>query len=164
MAKKNNTFEFDSEEEAIRALKSEGKRLLDIAIKIWRQYLASYKPKKYVRKGNSEKSIKLGKVKKLDDDTLGIELTFEDDLTYHDSVIDKEKYPQGHSIMLISEGWKVKKGKHKNVYRFGYYEGYDYIGKVQRAFEQSKHKGITLEVQWAGEKFTRKKKQPNVLK
>jgi hypothetical protein len=155
--------EFNSEQEAIRALQSEGKRLLDIAVKIWRQYLASYQPKEYVRKGNSEKSIKLGKVKALDDDTLGIELTWEDDLAYHDSVVTRGK-PQGHSIMLISEGWRVKKGSRQDVYMFGYYEGFDYLSKIEEAFNNGKHDGITLEIRWAGEKFRKQSKQPNVLR
>lgn len=142
-------FEFDSEKEAIRVLEAEGRRLKYIAIKVWRQYLASYQPKQYVRTRKSQKSIKLGKVKRLDGDTFGIELTFQNDLTYHNSVIGKDQ-PQGHSIMLISTGWKVKRGKHKDVYRFGYYEGFDYINKVKEAFEATKHKGISLEVQWSG--------------
>ena len=158
-----SNFEFDSELEAIRALESEGRRLLFIAIKIWRQYLASYKPKEYVRTRKSQKSIKLGKVKRLEDDTLGIELTWEDDLAYHDSVITDGK-PQGHSIMLISEGWKVRKGKHTDVYRFGYYEGFDYLSKVEEAFNNGKHNGITLEIRWAGKPFRKQDKQPNVLR
>jgi hypothetical protein len=159
----NPIHEFESELEARRVLEEEGRRLLDIAKTIWRQYLASYQPKQYVRSGNSEKALKLGGVKKLDDDTLGIELTWEDDLAYHNSVITKGT-PQGHSIMLISEGWKVRKGKHKDVYRFGYYEGFNYLARVEEAFNLSKHAGISLEIQWAGQKFRSKKKQPNVLR
>lgn len=163
MINNNGHLEFESESEARRALESEGKRLLDIARNIWRQYLASYSPKMYVRHGNSEKALKLGSVKKLDDDTLGIELTWENDLAYHNSVITKGK-PQGHSIMLISEGWKVKKGKHKNVYRFGYYEGFDYLTKIEQAFNNGNNKGIALEIQWAGQPFRKQKTQPNVLR
>lgn len=142
-------YEFDSEKEAIKALEAEGRRLKYIAIKIWRQYLSSYQPKQYVRTRKSQKSIKLGKVKRLDGDTFGIELTFQNDLTYHDSVFGKSQ-PRGHAIMLISTGWKVKKGKHKDIYRFGYYEGFDYLGKVEQAFNSGKHKGISLEIQWSG--------------
>jgi phosphoglucomutase len=159
-----SNFEFASEQDAIRALESEGKRLLRIARQVWRAYLTSYQPKSYVRTNNSDKAIKLGKVKKLDDDTLGIELTWQDDLTYHDSVVSSTGKPKGHSIMLISEGWKVKKGKHKDVYRFGYYEGFDYLAKVEQAFNSGKHAGISFEIQWAGQKFKKKTKQRNVLR
>lgn len=160
----DSNYEFSSEQDAIRALEAEGKRLLGIATSIWRQYLSSYQPKQYVRTGKSERSIKLGKVKKIEEDVLGIELTFQDDLTYHDSIVSSTGKPRGHSIMLISEGWRVKKGRHKGVYRFGYYEGFDYLAKVEEAFNGGKQKGITLEIQWAGEKFKKGKKQPKVLR
>ena len=142
-------YEFDSDAEAKRVLREEGKRLKQIAKKVWSDYLASYKPKMYTRSGNSQKSIKLNNVFKIDENTWGIELTFQNELTYHNSVIGTSQ-PKGHSIMLISSGWKVKKGRHKNVYRFGYYEGFDYIGKVMKEFNNGKHRGIELELQWSG--------------
>lgn len=145
-----------SEEQAIRVLRREGKRLERIAKKVWRQYCESYKPKVYAehlgsrgrRTGRAERGIKLKtRIIKVDGNHLGMEVTFENSLMYHPSVFGQK---QGHAIMLISSGWKVKKGKHKDVYRFGYYEGFDYIGKVQQAFEAGKERGITLEVQWSG--------------
>lgn len=147
-----SVYEFDSEKEAIDALNREGRRLKYIAIKVWRAYLASYKPTKYVRTRKSQRGIKLGKVKKLSDDTFGIELTFVDDLMYHDSVIRKSE-PKGHAIMLISSGWKVKKGKHRNIKNFGYFKGIDYLAQVEKEFEKSKHKGISLEIQWSGKAY-----------
>lgn len=149
MAKKNPVYEFHSEEEAIKVLQAEGKRLEQIALKVWRQYLASYKPEMYIRTGKSENGIKLKQVKKIDSDTLGIELTFQDNLMYHDSVFGGSQ-PKGHSIMLISSGWAVNKGWHRNIPNFGYKEGFNYLGKVVEAFEAVKHEGITLEVQWSG--------------
>ena len=152
-------FEFETDAEAKRVLREEGKRLKKIARKVWLEYEGSYTPSKYVRTGNSLKSIKLGNVFKVDDNTWGIELTFQNDLAYHNSVLKSKsgkKHKKGHSIMLISSGWIVKKGKHKNIYRFGYYEsksgyqGFDYIGKVVNEFNSGKHQGISLEVQWSG--------------
>lgn len=143
-------FFFDTDEEAKRALIKEGKRLEKIAKKVWRQYEASYKPHKYVRKGKSFDSITLKtRVFRVDENTWGIEVTFKNRLAYHDSVIG-EKHGKGHAIMLISSGWRVKKGRHKDVPRFGYYEGFDYIGKVVEEFNKGKHKGVELEVQWSG--------------
>lgn len=160
----NGEYFFDSELEARAILKSEGERLEKIAKKVWRAYLATYTPKKYsehlpdgmagFRTGRTERGIKLGLVKKLDEDTLGIELIFEDDLMYHPSVFGS-KYPKGHSLMLISQGWHVKKGRHMNVERFGYYEGFDYLSKVVEEFNSSKHAGIILQINWSG-KFTKR--------
>lgn len=147
---------FDSEREAINALQAEGKRLQDVAIKVWRQYLASYTPKTYVRSGDSERAIKLGKVKKIDEETLGIELTFEDDLAYHNSVVSSNGKPKGHSFMLISSGWHAvnlerKIGKRE---RFTSYRGFNYIGKVIEEFNNGKHDGVELEIQWSN-KYTK---------
>lgn len=168
MAKVTNPFEFDSEEEAIKALEAEGRRLKYIAIKLWRKYLSEYKPKEYIRTRDSQKAIKLGRVKPYDEDTYCIELTFDNDLSYHDSWFTKKgvagNHKKGHSFMLISEGWKVKKGKHKDRYRFGYFEGIDYISRVKEAFEKGKHQGITLEVQWVGAEFKKQPEQKNVLR
>ena len=156
-------FQFDSEAEAKLVLKQEGKRLEGIAKKVWNSYLATYQPKVYAehlkgkgkngRTGRSAKSIKLKPVHKIDANTWGIELTFLNDLVYHESAI-KGSHPKGHSIMLISSGWKVKRGKHRKIHRFGYFEGFDFLGKVVKEFNDTKHKGIELEVQWSG-KYTK---------
>lgn len=157
-----NPFAFDNEITARLALEAEGRRLKYIAVKLWRKYLDDYQPSVYVRTRKSQRAIQLGKVVRLDAFTFGIELTFDNDLTYHDSVMGGMK---GHSIMLISEGWRVKStAKHADVYRFGYFEGINYIGRVIEEFNSKPTKGITLEVKWAGEKYKKKKIQPNVLK
>jgi hypothetical protein len=167
----NGIYEFESEAEAILVLRAEGKRLLALAQKIWQQYESSYKPVQYVRTGKSYESIQLGEVKKLDEDTLGIELMFRDDLAYHPSVVTKGR-PLGNSIMLISEGWETKRAKGyptnpNNEYfpkGIHYFQGFNYLGKLEEAFNQGKHIGISFEIRWAGQKFEKKKKQPNVLR
>lgn len=167
---KNNIFEFESETEAILALRQEGYRLQEIAMSVWMQYENSYHPKEYVRTNRSKLAFKLSDVIKIDEDTLGIRLDYVNDLAYHPSIVNKGGSPMGHSFMLISEGWTAKKLA-KSLGRdatkedhFVHYKGFDYITKVIAEFEQSKHKGITLEFQWQGSKFKKKKSQPNVLK
>lgn len=144
-------FAFDSELKAKLALESEGKRLKEIAVKQWRKYLNSYSPKMYVRTGKSERSIKLGNVVKLDENTLGIELTFVNDLAYHDSIFGGKK---GHAIMLISAGWHSKKAEQNmgrgGIYRLTYYEGSGYLYQVYKEFYASRKKGIDIEIQWSG--------------
>lgn len=138
-------------------VEEEGKKLERIAIRIWRQYLNSYSPSLYavhltggegVRTGNSERAIKLGKPFRNLDGSFGIELTWVNELVYHNSVMPSQ--PKGHAVMLISDGWKVKRGNHRNIYRFGYYEGFDYISKVERAYEAEKHRSMSLETHWSG--------------
>lgn len=149
----NNTlFAFDSDQEAMRTLEAEGRKLKYIAIKLWRKYLSEYKPKQYIRTRKSQRAIKLGKVKRLDGNTFGIELTFENDLAYHDSIF-KGSNPKGHSIMLISEGWHSRKLEAKlggRRERFTYFEGTGYLAQVQKEYIAIKHKGISVETQWSG--------------
>jgi hypothetical protein len=160
----NNKY-FDSEEEAIKILKQEAKKLNSIAKNVWRSYLASYKPVEYKRTGNSLKSIRIGEFVKVNEETLGITVTFDDDLAFHNSYINKKTgKPQGHAIMLISQGWKVKRGWHKNIYRFGYYEGFDFLGKVADEYNAVKHPYIELEIQWHGKKIGRNGKPDGVLR
>lgn len=150
-----NSFQGYSEEQAINILRSEGRRLEKIARKVWRQYLDSYSPKAYVRTGKSMKGIVLKRVRKIDANHFGIELTFENDLMYHDSVVGSSK--KGHSIMLISDGWHSKKleamYRGRRVYRHTYYEGFNYIGKVVKEFNAGKPMGVFLDVNWSGKYY-----------
>jgi len=157
MANNFTTFTFDSEQDAIKALESDGRKLKYIALKLWRKYLSEYKPKQYVRTRKSQRAIKLGKVKKLDENTYGIELTFENGLVYHDSVMGSGQ-PKGHSIMLISDGWHSKKAEEKlgrRIDRFTYFEGTGYLYKVYKEYEKYKHKGIVIDTDWNSNRVTK---------
>ena len=150
----NTPFSFDSEMEARRVLEEEGRKLKYIAVKQWRLYLSSYTPKRYVRKRKSQRAIKLGRVIKLDNNTFGIELTFENDLVYHDSVMVKGGN-KGHSIMLISDGWHSKKAEQKlgrRIDNFTYFEGTGYLYKVYKEYMGVKHKGIIVDTNWNANK------------
>ena len=134
--------------EAHRLLEQEGRKLERIARSVWRAYLSSYRPKVYARTGKSYEAIQLKAVKRLDSEFLGIELTWKNELVYHDSEMKNRQ--QGHAVMLISNGWRVKRGKHRDVYRFGYYEGFDYLGKVEKTYNAMKNPLVHLEIQWSG--------------
>lgn len=136
-----------TEEQAIRTLEMEGRRLKYIALKVWRKYQSSYPPKMYVRTRDTQRGIKLGKVRRIDANHFGIDLMYDNDLMYHDSVFGRNQ-PKGHSLMLISDGWEVKKGRHKDIYMFGYFEGVDIIGQIEREYNKYKPLGVTLETQW----------------
>lgn len=148
------------EDEVIAQLMIEGKKLERIAINVWKTYLASYSPREYIRTEPSQslESIRLGKVKRTGINEFGIELTWVDDLAYHDSWITQnggKQYPQGHSIMLISEGWgDKKKGQKGAVHRWDYYEGFNYIGIIKQAYNATRPANVTLEFDWSG-KFLR---------
>lgn len=151
-----NALQGRSEQATRKLLEAEGRRLKYIALKLWRKYLASYQPKQYARTRKSQRGIKLGRVKWVDGNHLGIELTFENDLMYHDSVVKGSK-KKGHSVMLISEGWNQSKRQTKlsrmlggQVYRFTYFEGTNYLAEVEKAYNTGKPVGVRLETQWSG--------------
>lgn len=148
---KQSNFYFETEAEAVRVLKSEGRRLKYIALKVWRKHLSNPKPKAYIRTRDSQRSIKLGKVRKVGSNEYTIELTFENDLAYHESVVGKDQ-PEGHAIMLLSSGWEARNLEKKIGIRerFTRYKGFNYLGEVQKAFNNGKHKGIQLQINWSG--------------
>lgn len=133
----------------------EGKKLEKIAKNVWQDYLNSYQPQQYIRTGKTLAGIKLIPdvvIASVNPFRYGIRVTFENDLMYHDSVI-SENQPQGHSLMLISNGWHAKKLEErfgKAIYRFTYYEGFDYIDKVIKEYEKVKSPIIDeLVVEWS---------------
>lgn len=146
-----------SEQQARILLQREGERLEKIAKKLWQRYIAGYSPKMYVRTGDAEKAIKLGRVKKVGASHLGIELTWENDLVYHDSIFDKQegtkgKWKQGHAVMLISDGWQSRKLEQRfgKIHRFTYFEGTGYLYRVYKEYMASAPAGVTLDIQWSG--------------
>lgn len=141
-----------SEEQAIKTLEMEGRRLKYIALKVWRKYLSSYQPKKYVRTRNTQRGIKLGKVRRIDSNHFGIDLMYENDLMYHDSIFGADQ-PKGHSLMLISDGWHSKKLERRygrRIYMLTYFEGADIIEQIEREYNKYKPLGVTLETKWSG--------------
>jgi hypothetical protein len=148
---------FDSEKEAEKALRAEARKFKYIAVKIWRRYLASYKPAQYIRTRKSQNSIQIkSKLIRLPNNELGMEITWEDNLAWHDSVLPNSKQ-KGHSIVLISEGWhsaKLEKIMGRAIYRFTYYKGFNYLGKVITEYDKVRDKRIGFEL----ENFVSKKK------
>jgi len=144
-----------NEQQARRTLEMEGRRLKYIALKLWRKYLGSYQPKQYVRTRDTQRGIKLGRVKKIDGNHFGIELTFENDLMYHDSIFGRNQ-PKGHSLMLISDGWHARKLEDRigKVHRLTYFEGTGYLYQVYKEYMRGAPRGVTLDVQWSG-KYTK---------
>lgn len=76
-----------TEEQAIRTLEMEGRRLKYIALKVWRKYQSSYPPKMYVRTRDTQRGIKLGSIRRIDANHFGIDLMYDNDLMYHDSIL-----------------------------------------------------------------------------
>lgn len=141
---------FDSEADALTTLRAEGRKLERIARKVWQEYEGSYSPNKYVRTGKSKKAIKLKTMPiKIDNNHIAIEVTWENSLSWHDSVVPKSS-KKGHSILLISAGWhskKLEKIYGGAVYRHTYYEGFGYLTKVMQQYNAVKDPRIGFELE-----------------
>jgi hypothetical protein len=148
---------FDSPEEAEKVLRAEARKFKYVAVKMWRKYLASYKPKEYKRTRKSQNAIQIKtRIIKISPDEIGMEVTWVNDLAWHDSVVPNSS-KKGHSIILISEGWHSKKLERilgNPVYRFTYYEGWGYLDKVIAEYDRIRDKRVGLELQ----NFVSKKK------
>ena len=170
MPKIVNPVYFESPQEAELVLRREGKKLEKIAHRVWQKYLNSYTPNEYQRSGNPARAIKLGKVKNLGVDAqgfvqYGIELTWLNNLVYHDSWLFKKgkttRNQKGHAVMLIGTKWhskKLEKLYKKKVYRHTYWnwdkdyslDGNTYLDAVQREYESQKDRRVDLEIPWSG--------------
>jgi hypothetical protein len=141
---------FNTPQEAEKVLKAEARKFKYIALKVWRSYLSSYKPKEYVRTRKSQNAVQIKtRIINLGNNELGIKITWENDLAWHDSVLPNST-KKGHSIILISEGWnavKLAKIMGRKIYRFTYYEGWNYLGKVIEGYDRVRDKRIGLEIE-----------------
>ena len=154
-----NNFTFDDDLTAKITLELEAKKLYDIAKRVWLRYYNNYTPQVYDRTGKTIDALKIGSIRKIDAFTWGIDVFFENNLVYHESRWGK-KYPDAHTVMIIGgwsknkrkpkTGWRVKRGWHKDIHRFGYFEGFDYLGEVEREYNKIRDQRIFLDIQWTG--------------
>lgn len=136
---------FDDDLTAKRILEKEAHKLKRIAQREWLRVLGEYKQKPYIaRTAKSFKSIKKTEVRKVG---FGwkIDVTFENSLAYHDSVVGGEK---GHAIWLNHAGWRVKRGWHKDIRGFGYKDGSGYLFRVLKEYQAVKDPRVSLEITW----------------
>lgn len=144
-------------------LQSEARKLEDIARKVWERDMSSYTPKMYIRTQDAMKALKVGDVFRYDENHYAIEITFENDLSYHDSWFDKingtkGRWERGHAVMLISDGWHAKKLESRmgrRVERFTYFEGTGYLYRVYKEYMKVANPTVSLEIEWSG-KYSRR--------
>lgn len=117
--------------DAMSDIESQASKLLNDVNSLWAGYERSYSPSMYVRTGATRGGFSLSDSRIVQDglDTkVEIDLILDDDAMYHDSIFGSH-YTQGHSFMLISEGWRSARleAYRGPIYRLTYYEGYGII-------------------------------------
>lgn len=154
---------FDTSDQIYMMLNQEARKLKDIADSEWNRYLNSYTPKQYVRTHRATaEAIRVGHVKPImGGEFLGIEVTWDNDRSYHDSYLFKQgkisRNERGHAFMLISDGWESKKLERiygRRVYRHTYWEGSGYLAKVYSRYMAVRNPLVILDIQWSG-KYTK---------
>lgn len=136
-----------SDEELVPILKSEAERLKGLIQKHIDEYLASYSPKgswNYSRKWGTLKDCLLVNPKVYN---RSIDVYFDEDKAWGESVIDLNKWGWGFKPILIDQGWQVGDDvPFRHVYRFGWYEGYHFLQRAIDEFQNTNPYGLHIEV------------------
>ena len=126
-------------------LESQASRLLSDINSLWGGYLSSYQPKQYIRTGATSQGFSLSNPRIVDDmgeTKIEIDLVLDDGSMFHDSVMGSH-YSQGHSFMLISEGWRWNGGldgyKGGEVYRFTHFDGVGIVDTLINRYNTNKY-------------------------
>lgn len=113
---------------------------------LWQGYEDSYRnPAVYVRTGRTKTGFSISNSRyKMNTDgtvTMEIDLVLSDGSMWHNSILG-ENQPQGHSFMLISEGWiasDLESYLGRSVDRFTRYDGYGIVDTLIRAYNTSEY-------------------------
>lgn len=95
-------------------------------------YYASYQPTVYERQYRLLHSLVQTGVRKTIFNGRAyyyVYIEFDDSKVIRDSLFSSNTN-KGHSAILISQGWKTRKPSFRDVPRFGYFRGYDFIGRA----------------------------------
>lgn len=156
-----NPLYFTDEKLLKAKLRVEIRELEKIARKTWQDYENSYSPKRYVRTGNSLKSLKVDEtiyylgVDVFGAHQYGMRVYWQNDLVYHNSVFKKGGHKKGHSVMLMGTYWyskklEAKQGHKPRFTRSSWYGGDSYLNDVIKAYESKKDSRMSVKIEWTG--------------
>ena len=134
-------------------LERQARMLLGDINALWMGYERSYNQEMYSKHNNNQRT---GKTKggfsissadyRMNPDgtvTMEIDLILDDGAMWHQSEFrDSGSYPEGHSFMLISEGWKAPKLETymgKSIYRLTEFDGVGIISSLIRSYNTSEY-------------------------
>ena len=127
-------------------LERQARLLLADINSLWQGYENSYKnPAVYIRTGRTKTGFSISNSRyKMNADgtvTMEIDLVLDDGSMWHNSILGKNQ-PQGHSFMLISEGWiasDLESYLGRSIDRFTRYDGYGIVDTLIRAYNTSEY-------------------------
>ncbi len=131
-----------------QVLEIETRRFADILQKNIDNYYSSYTPSVYARGssgGNLRKSVSVNDICifSSNNKTITAEIIINEN-AIHNSILNKNS---ANAFWLMNDGWRVKKDVwFKDIHRFGYFEGTNFVEKSVREFNQSNKYGIILNI------------------
>lgn len=122
-------------------LEEEGKRLYKLVKKYIDKYYSSYHPNVYERTYRFKQSLRISPVK-LENNSLAVEVYFDDAYAYHPSVLGGK---DGYVPLLINDGWRWKDIS-KAPYRFSHYEGFNFVERAIEEYNKTNPHGLKIKV------------------
>lgn len=132
-----------------RELIKEAKRLQGYLREELQSYFNSYDAAEtyHRRTGDTIRSVKVGAPKKTELGFWSIEVYWDDNLAYHNSVLGGEK---GHTGFLLNYGWDIRDKMPYEIPNFTHFEGVYYIEKAIERWNKENKLGmkITIRSKW----------------
>ena len=127
-------------------LERQARMLLGDINALWMGYENSYAPTVYRRTGRTREGFSISNSEyRMNPDgtvTMEIDLILDDGSMWHDSILGRGQ-PQGHSFMLISEGWRAPalesyRGD-ASTYRFTRFDGVGIVSSLINSYNTSEY-------------------------
>lgn len=145
-------------------IESQALRLLRDINSMWDKYEDSYHPSTYKRTGKTKKGFSISRpVLEYENGkpVVKVDLILDDGSMWHKSVLGKGQ-PQGHSFMLISEGWNapaLETYRGDSIYRFTHFDG---VGIIDSLISKYDTKDYEFRFYYEGEEYGGKRDSDSV--
>jgi hypothetical protein len=141
-----------NESNIVSILTEAGQELEKLMIAELDSYFDSYSPTVYSRTGNTVKSIKVGKPRKVSVNEWSLAITFDEGLANHRSYIGADQ-PDGYVPWLLEVGWNIEDKVQPSRPMFTNHHGTHYITNAVEKFNASNTHGLKVTVEHNGQRY-----------
>lgn len=140
------------EQQIVKILTEAGQELEKLMIAELNSYFDSYSPTVYSRTGNTVKSIRVGKPRKVSVNEWSLAITFDEGLANHRSYIGADQ-PDGYVPWLLEVGWNIEDKVQPSRPMFTNHHGTHYITNAVEKFNASNTHGLKVTVEHNGQRY-----------
>ncbi|MGD6896093.1 hypothetical protein [Bacillus infantis] len=115
-------------------------------------YFNSYEPSVYERTSSTISSIKVGNPRKVTTNIWAIEITFDEELANHDSVMGSDQ-PKGYTPWLLEVGWDIRDKVDFEAPMFTHHPGTEFVKKAVKKFNANNPHKLKISVSHNGQKY-----------